>query len=51
VERLPFEAKQVFSDVLPLMSDESQRLLEERLLSRMSQMAVERFRNFTCFDT
>jgi hypothetical protein len=40
VERLPFEAKRVCSDVLPLMSDESQRLLDERLLSRMSQMAV-----------
>jgi hypothetical protein len=27
--------------VLPLMSEESQRFLEERLLSRMSQIAVE----------
>jgi hypothetical protein len=36
VERLPFEAKRVCSDVHPLMSDESQRLLEERLLSRIS---------------
>jgi hypothetical protein len=35
VERLPLEAKRVCSDVLPLMSDESQRLLQERLLSRM----------------
>jgi hypothetical protein len=41
LERLPLEAKRVCSDVLPLMSDESQRLLEERVLSRMSPMAVQ----------
>jgi hypothetical protein len=41
LERLPLEAKRVCSDVLPLMSDESQRLLEERVLSRMSPLAVQ----------
>jgi hypothetical protein len=40
-ERLFVEARRLCSDILPLLSDESQRLLEERLLSRMSQMAVE----------
>ena len=41
LERLPLEAKRVCSDVLPLMSDESQRLLEERVLSRISPLAVQ----------
>jgi hypothetical protein len=40
-ERLFVEARRLCSDILPLLSEESQRLLEERLLSRISQMAVE----------
>jgi hypothetical protein len=40
-ERLFVEITRLRSSILPLFSDESQRLLEERLLSRISQIVVE----------
>jgi hypothetical protein len=40
-ERLLLEIKRVCSDIRPFLSEDSRRLLEERLISRMSHMAKE----------
>jgi hypothetical protein len=40
-ERLLAEASRVGSEILPLLSDDSRQLLEERLLSRLSRLVAE----------
>jgi hypothetical protein len=40
-EHLLVEARRLCSDMHPLSSKDSQRLLEERLISKMSRIAVE----------